>query len=368
MTEPRDPMAGAAPDGPHDALRDARLVRALQHMPDAHMQPSAHLRQAVLQEALRAVAGGVPRPQAVPARSGWWQRWREGWRGSGQHVPWSAALASVAMVGFITVLWYGREVPDADPDRTVVAQRKADAVPAAAESRAGGTPAAPSAPATPPVIDSQTGATTRLETVPAQRAAAAKTAVPTGAHTTAVAGNGPVVREEAARMRANESVAAASVQSAPAPELPPAPAVAQGAVAPAPALADAAAQQRSRADARAAASAPAARTVLVNGSARGADTEPVRTGLALLRGLPYAPSTRSAAREDIPAQADEDLGGGLSAAPLVVEIAGVERWTVTAQQVRYQRLDSGHSTQAAITPAQYQALQRMARAQPQPPR
>ena len=109
MTTPIHPESTAASSAAEN-LRDARLAQALQHMPDAHMQPSAQTRHAVLQEALRAA--GVKGHK----KSRWWHAWLGQ---PGQRVPWSAALASLAVVGFITVLWYGQDVPDAAPERKV---------------------------------------------------------------------------------------------------------------------------------------------------------------------------------------------------------------------------------------------------------
>jgi hypothetical protein len=108
---------------PADTLRDARLAKALQHMPDAHMQPSAQTRSAVLQEAMRAVGGATHAQPVQPPTSQ--RRWWHAWLGQpGQRVPWGAAVASVAIFGFITVMWYGQEVPDAAPERSPVAVHK----------------------------------------------------------------------------------------------------------------------------------------------------------------------------------------------------------------------------------------------------
>ena len=66
---------GAAPDVPvasNSRLRDARLTRALHHMPDARMQPSAQARLAVQQHAQQAVAGRFG--SATPKAGRWWQR------------------------------------------------------------------------------------------------------------------------------------------------------------------------------------------------------------------------------------------------------------------------------------------------------
>jgi hypothetical protein len=86
-------------------LRDARLVRALEHAPDARALPGDASRRAILAAAHAAVAPATVAP--------WWRRW---WGGDGrQRMPWSAALASVLLASLVTVLWYDREVPDAAP-------------------------------------------------------------------------------------------------------------------------------------------------------------------------------------------------------------------------------------------------------------
>lgn len=76
-------------------LRDARLRRALDAAPDAELRPLPSTR-----EAIRAAAQSA----AVP----WWGRWR--WSAGGG-VPWSAALATVALATLVTVLWQREEVP-----------------------------------------------------------------------------------------------------------------------------------------------------------------------------------------------------------------------------------------------------------------
>lgn len=119
MTHPQN-ADHAAPNG---ALRDARLAQALKHMPDAHMQPSSQIRHAVLQAALRvASASSVNTPNPTPPTT---RRWRNAWLGQpDRRVPWSAALASVALMGFITVLWYGQEVPPATSDSSPMTQKR----------------------------------------------------------------------------------------------------------------------------------------------------------------------------------------------------------------------------------------------------
>ena len=89
-----------------DALRDARLAQALRHMPDAHMQPNAQARLAVLKHAQQALTGGAN--TAPPAARRWWQ--------STSPSAWGGALASVLVASFITLMWYGQPVPDANPE------------------------------------------------------------------------------------------------------------------------------------------------------------------------------------------------------------------------------------------------------------
>lgn len=92
-------------------LRDARLRRALESAPDAHMRPDAKTRAAIRTAALGAVA-----PVAAPVR--WW---RTMWDGTGRRGPWNAAFATVLLASLVTVLWYDREVPDARTGKVSVA-------------------------------------------------------------------------------------------------------------------------------------------------------------------------------------------------------------------------------------------------------
>lgn len=410
MSDSKPPTPAApAPASGGDDLRDARLLRALAHMPDAHMQPGPHLRQAVLQQALRAVA-----PKVAPAGSGWWARLRAGWRSSEERVPWSAALASVAVVGLITVLWHGHEVPDANPEHTQVAQRTPDAAPAAVADMASrpaeaAAPAAPAAPADPALSAEAARSANEVAGETAPRVATAPRNDATSKASAAVKADAPekaqaLTHSEASVGRVAEQAGSADIANARGAAQPVARApegvhegaarqdaarvrasetVAAGVAHPAPALVlgEAAHAPRRQIDAKLAASgAPQPLILAVNGEARQTDSEPVRLGLALLRSLRYVESTSPAThafsqrvapapqgatlakREAVPA-----VGAGAAApaeAPWVVEIVGVERWTVTPRQVVHQRLDSGHRTQAAITQGQYDALRRMAPAPP----
>jgi hypothetical protein len=123
--------------------RDAYLLAALRHAPDADARPSAALTQAILDAARRAVA-----------RPGWRERLFAAWA---QPAPW-AAFATLALGTVIGVLWVGgdRLPPDATPSLRAPATAPvastqaplADAARSAAKAPAADPPPAP--PATPP--------------------------------------------------------------------------------------------------------------------------------------------------------------------------------------------------------------------------
>jgi hypothetical protein len=110
------PQPGDSAANASEGLRDARLVQALRHMPDAHLQPDPQTRHAVLQAAFAAVA------MSQPTKS---SRWRTLWQGligqPGHRMPLTGAVASVLVASFITLMWYEQEVPDANPSRMVTA-------------------------------------------------------------------------------------------------------------------------------------------------------------------------------------------------------------------------------------------------------
>lgn len=93
-------------------LRDARLARALEHAPDAHLRPDATTRAAVLAAARKAVE---PAGTEVPKQGGW-RSWFGASRGGRARMPWNAALASLLVAGFVTLLWRGEPVPEARID------------------------------------------------------------------------------------------------------------------------------------------------------------------------------------------------------------------------------------------------------------
>ena len=91
MTQRHEPN-GSGP------LRDARLQRALEHAPDAHMRPDAAVGQAILKAAHDAASQAADRP---PAAS-WWAGWggARGESGVKGRMPWNAAFATVLIATF----------------------------------------------------------------------------------------------------------------------------------------------------------------------------------------------------------------------------------------------------------------------------
>ena len=113
------------PTPDHDApLRDARLARALEHAPDTlePAQPAAAMRDAILRAAHAAVETPQTHPVAPPGRG-----WRAGVAGVWGHLmgtgrmPWNAALATVLLASFITLLWRDEPVPSAQTDPPIAA-------------------------------------------------------------------------------------------------------------------------------------------------------------------------------------------------------------------------------------------------------
>ncbi len=142
----------------HAPLRDARLARALEHAPDTlePNQPASALRDAILRAAHEAVA--VPPPHPAARFGGWaalgsvWNRWMGG------RMPWNAALATVLLAGFITLLWREEPVPPAQtdlpiPSATAPAAPAEPAVPAVQENVQKEEKKAPAEPSSNPAAD-----------------------------------------------------------------------------------------------------------------------------------------------------------------------------------------------------------------------
>ena len=218
------------------ALRDARLRRALDAAPDAELRPLPRTR-----EAIWAAAQGA----AVP----WWRRWRPA---AGGGVPWTAALATVALATLVTVLWQREEVPGLH-DAPIPAEQASGSAPA---RKALPTPVVPATVTTGPAAPADPPAARAPATLPP--------AVPgtAGPQTNAQSEARPSVADAAgARAPVTESAAVpAAGAAAPAPAaVAPAPAApAPAAPAPAPAPAPAAPPARAEDVVRAAPPTPQA--------------------------------------------------------------------------------------------------------------
>ncbi len=170
--------------------RDAHLLAALRHAPDAQLQPPAQLRAVVLAAAHRAAAERPRQPPAqAPRRRAWFHlgpglpRWRMGTSG---------ALATVLLAGVIGLMWQGappgpaREAAD---EAAVDAARKAPPAPAPTMAPAAAPEVTPAAArdiaraAAPPLT---VGATTRAPQ-PAPSLVPAPATAPTPALATAPA-------------------------------------------------------------------------------------------------------------------------------------------------------------------------------------
>lgn len=135
-------------------LRDARLTRALDHAPDVSepAQPAVQRRDAILRAAHAAVQPPLVRP-AVPRGRGVWAKLWDRVMGPGR-MPWNAALVTVLLASFITLLWQGQPLPPAQIDPPI----PAPSVPPAQETLDAAQPAQPAAavqaPPAAPVADS----------------------------------------------------------------------------------------------------------------------------------------------------------------------------------------------------------------------
>jgi hypothetical protein len=374
MTDPSKQTVAGGTDR-EGSLRDARLAQALRHMPDADMQPRAQTRQAVLHAALQAAgAGQAARPSA---QRHWWHRWVGQSEKPRHSVPWSAALASVLVVGFVAVLWQGQEVPDAEPDRAQP-QRSAAVQPDTAATPTLQVPA----PA-PVVADAlKDKAKKKNDAVLGRTNAPRQEAVAPAA-----------VVAEIAQAQRRLDAPAANMATLPAAAVDRTASVADTAAqAPAPSAAPA----RSRAEERVAASramvaeATAPVDVVLTVGAEQTTVPLAQAGalLAQLRGLPFAAAPLAAAplsAKPVAAGAAAEMAvaksSGAVAAPqakamspapevLTVELPGQGRWVISPHQVRYQPLvqvagggavDAEAGSQAkvsALTAAQYADLRR----------
>ena len=153
-----------------NSLRDARLAKALQHMPDSHMQASSQARLAVLSAAQEAVGKNAEPVRTSANQQVQTKRWWHALLGAPQNrMPWNAAFATVVVASFVTLLWQGKEVPDAKPDIDKISEASADRPTAAPVAIT--TAAATAEPATPPETPSSSRAPAPLPASAANSAA-----------------------------------------------------------------------------------------------------------------------------------------------------------------------------------------------------
>lgn len=318
-------MTDASHTDPADSpenWRDARLVQALRHMPDAKVQPSERTRLAVLQNARNAVAATPTRHGAVAALRRWWRGW---WGHTASGARWSLALASLAVFGFMALLWQaqmveiggGGGVKDVGPtrDRTAETVVVADGTPAPAPAPESAQASA--APAAASVLAQSKTVRARVAAPAAPPLAAAPNPTPT------------------------PTLAAAPTGDA----LPAAPAMAD-------AMADAKLQQRARADE---AVTPVVRILAGKRQSR-LSLEQADELLAQLRALRYGTAPGGLAASV----------GAVAQEGMVVEMEGQERWVIATDHVehhsRVAKDGDAAMNRSAITPEQYAQLLRLVNA------
>jgi hypothetical protein len=130
-----------------DALRDPALRRALDHAPDHDATPDPRTRDAIRKMAhnLAAAPALTPVSAADGASAALWWRRLFGGGGTGAHMPWNAAFATVLVATFVAVLWHREPVPDAQLDGEARVSGAAAPAPAPAPAQ----PSAQSAPQSP---------------------------------------------------------------------------------------------------------------------------------------------------------------------------------------------------------------------------
>lgn len=201
------------PEGTGEQLRDARLVRALEHAPDVQeaAQPAAALRESILRAAHEAVTAAPAAPISPTAPvAPWRSRWTAWLRGdsSSGRMPWNAAFATVLLAGFITLLWRDEPIPPAQVDGPVPAVQQEAAAP----------PPLPMPPAAAPQAPVEVPAHNREKEAkkPAPPPVRPRPAAPAEAAKDMAAGAPPVAHEPAV-------AAAPTVSSLPPPLSPPPP-------------------------------------------------------------------------------------------------------------------------------------------------
>ena len=316
--------------------RDARLAQALRHMPDAQTQPDVRTRHAVLQHARNAVAGTPTKRGAVDAVRRWWRGW---WGHTASGARWSVALASLAVFGFMVLLWQAQvvEIPVASRHEAAETAVVADGSPAPAPESA----RASAAPATASVLaQSKTRARVIAPVTPPAPAmpSTQQTSPTTVANPTEMAS-------------ADAAASSNAVAPIPAPALT-APAPVAAALPAAPAMADAKLQQRARADE----AVPPVVRILAGKRQSRLSLEQADELLAQLRALRYGTAPGGLAASV----------GAVAQEGMVVEMEGQERWVIAPDYVehhsRVAKDGDAATNRSAITPEQYAQLLRLVNA------
>ncbi|RYF67097.1 MAG: hypothetical protein EOO29_37540, partial [Comamonadaceae bacterium] len=103
---------------PDDLRPDPHLRRMLDQAPDADPRPAEATRATILATAHRAVTAPMAAHGAsaqVAGVSGALLRWLDRLLPRFS-APWTVALATVVLASFITLMWHGEPVPQAQPD------------------------------------------------------------------------------------------------------------------------------------------------------------------------------------------------------------------------------------------------------------
>jgi outer membrane biosynthesis protein TonB len=158
-------MTSTPGNGGPDAERDAHLLAALRHAPDAALEPPTSLSTRILAHASAATRGGAssasrPWRTTLASRLAQWLAPR---------APWAAAFGTIAAATLVGVLWSGRHPPAEDgvPQSSAPNDVAATLAERAVPNPSAPTPSAPTPPAaapTPKTADAPAPAITRKAT------------------------------------------------------------------------------------------------------------------------------------------------------------------------------------------------------------
>jgi len=207
-------MTAKTTNDANNALRDARLAKALKHAPDADALPSPALRDTI--KTIAASAIGISASGQLHTKTPWWKTL---WVSTGStRGPWGGALATLVLGCIITSLWYGQEVPDekvrySGAASDVVRAEVAAPVPAAAPATPAPAAAPRPAPAPAPMQERAATPSTSIQSAANEAAPAAARAAATPALAQAPA----TAPSMASRAQSDEAATPKAEQSAAAP-------------------------------------------------------------------------------------------------------------------------------------------------------